>query len=213
MSNEQMLESMNSRESAMDTKLYEQFLTLKNQGQKDAAQSALRAFIASFRTAEEKRSWVFSFLQEGHYGHKIRHEVYQQLVYPVLLEGYLRYDPISVLWMARTAHQLHTIPKLHPRLQDKSGFSLLREAYQLQPHEEVRCDLLAMLLNRFSYAQHEWPAGILFEADGATPEQCQEMLQEIAFARQLDHENQYSISFSEFEARVQQYIVRLRAQF
>lgn len=46
----------------MKPELYEQFLTLKQRGQKEEARIVLLDFIASFQTFEEKKKWVRSFL-------------------------------------------------------------------------------------------------------------------------------------------------------
>jgi hypothetical protein len=194
----------------MNADLYEQFVSLKNLGKKGEAKAALDSFIASFETLEEKRVWVHSFLEAGDYGHRVRHEIYENLVYPVLLDGYLKGDATSVAWLARTASNLYVIKSPHPLLKHKTDFALFKEAYRLEPNERIGTDLLSTLINWFSFSQHEWPAGILYGMDGADIEQCEDILQEIKFARSLDHQRKYEGYLSEFEAKVHEYIKRLR---
>ena len=194
----------------MNTNLYEQFVSLKNLGKKAEAKAALDLFIASFETLEEKRVWVCSFLEAEDYGHRVRHEIYENLVYRVLLDGYLKGDVTSVAWLARTASNLYAIKSPHPLLKHKTEFALFKEAYRLEPNERIETDLLNTLINWFSFSQHEWPAGILYEMDGADIGQCEDILQEIKFARSLDHQRNYEGYLSEFEAKVHEYIKRLR---
>lgn len=194
----------------MNADLYEQFVSLKNLGKKAEAKAALGLFVASFETLVEKRIWVYSFLEAGEYGHRVRYEIYENLVYPVLLDGYLKGDATSVAWFARTASNLYTIKSLHPLLKHKTDFALFKEAYRLDPNERIGTVLLSTLINWFSFSQHEWPAGILYGMDGTDIQQCEDILREIKFARSLDHQRKYEGYLSEFEAKVHEYIERLR---
>jgi hypothetical protein len=56
---------------------------------------------------------------------------------------------------------------------------------------------------------HEWPGGILFGTDGATRQECDQILQEVEYAKKLDLGARHSIFLSIFEARVLEYIDRL----
>lgn len=194
----------------MNAHLYERFVSLKSLGRKAEAKAALDSFIASFETPEEKQVWVFSFLEDEGYGHKVRHEIYENLVYPVLLDGYLKDEANSVAWLARTVENLWEIKSPHPALRGKGELALHKEAYGLAPDENMRIGLIKTLIRGFDYAQHEWPAGILCGTDGADIEQCQDILQDIDLARQLDSEKRYESYLSKFEAKVNEYTKRLR---
>jgi hypothetical protein len=194
----------------MKADLYEQFVSLKNLGKKAEAKVAIDTFIASFESWEEKQVWVYSFLNSGGNGCRIRHEIYENLVYPVLLDGYLKGSVASIVWLARTASNLYTIKSPHALLKHKTDFALFKEAYELEPSEEIGAQLLNALLDWFHFSQHEWPAGILYGMDGANMEQCEEILQEVEFARSLDIQRRYDGYFSGFEIKVHEYVKRLR---
>ena len=83
----------------MNLDLYDQFIRLNNSGRRNEAKAALDLFIASAESPANVQKWVFPFLENGGYGHKSRHEIYEKLVYPVLLEGYLKHDAKSILWL------------------------------------------------------------------------------------------------------------------
>jgi len=147
----------------MDLQHYHEFQRLQAQGRKPEARAALERFITSAGRGEERQAWVREYLERGDYGHRIRHELYESLIFPVLLDGYRSGDVWSTLWLARTAQNLYASSTLHALVELKSEQQLLREAHELDPSDEaVRESLLAALVKWFAYSQHEWPAGILW---------------------------------------------------
>lgn len=196
----------------MDLSLYEQFLKFKERGQREKAREPLLEFITSFQSFEEKKSWVHTFLEAEEFGHTIRHEIYQHLVFPVLLDGYTKKDAWATLWLAKTAQNLYANKLLHSQVGYKSEFQLLKEAYSLEPSEPVRNYLLEAELQWFRHCQHEWPAGILYGMDGATTDQCEDILQEVAFVKTLDPNRKHANFVNDFENKVHEYQNRLTSK-
>jgi hypothetical protein len=195
----------------MNAALYDQFVVLKSRGNKTEAKSALNAFIASFATLQEKKEWTFAFLENADYGHKIRHETYENIIYPTLLDGYLKNEFNSIFWLAKTIDNLYEIRCPHPKLGNKTDLAIFKEAFKLDPTDDIRLHLLDTLLRWFSFSQHEWPAGILYGMDGADMTQCEDILNEVRFARTLDKEGKCNEYFSDFESKIRKYISRLQA--
>jgi hypothetical protein len=195
----------------MDNALYQKFVALKEIGKKTEANTALEEFIASFHTPEEKQEWAWDFLEHGEYGHKIRHELYTEVIFPVLLEGYRRNDARSLFFLAKTAQNLYADRSLLSQVDNKGEYQLLREADALTPTEEIRHALLRWDLNWFGHCEHEYPTGILYGSDGATLAECEEILQEVEFARTLD-DGTHATYLQEFEAKVREYRQRLQAK-
>lgn len=194
----------------MDLQHYHEFKRLQAEGRKAAARDALHRFIASVELEADRDRWVRAFLAGGDYGHKIRHELYEHVIFPVLLDGYQRGDAGSILWLARTAQNLYAAPPLHALIGYKSEQQLLREAYRIEPNDEIRQLLLRTLLDGFAYRQHEWPAGILSGMDGASAAACDEILAEVSFARTLDADAAHEPFLQEFERRTREYQQRLQ---
>lgn len=192
----------------MKIELYEQFLFFKNCGRKAEAKVAVDAFTSSFNSMEETREWVYAFLATAKHRHKVRHEIYQRLIYPVLLEGYVRGDVQCILWLAETEQNLYAVKSVHASLKDKTGFALCREAYGLAPNAKIGRKLLQKLIRWFDYAQHEWPSGILYGMDGADAHQCQEILEEVEFASKLDLDDEYTAYLADFKSKVLEYLKR-----
>lgn len=195
----------------MTPQLYEQYLFLKQRRKKQEAQEALQGFIDSFESDQERQHWVRDFLSRHEEGRKVAYSIYGHLVFPVLRAGYERQDAWSTLWLARTIQNIYGIEALHAAIGYKSEAGLLKEAYTQQPSPEVRRWLLTTSIRWFQYSGHEWPRGILYGFDGATPEQCEEILQEVAFARELDEEGGFQAFLTEFEGKVREYQERVAA--
>ncbi|MBW3636378.1 MAG: hypothetical protein KY445_07930 [Armatimonadetes bacterium] len=135
----------------MDSELYERFVEAKNKGLKRQLTELANQFIASFNSQEEKEVWVREFLENGGYGHRIRHEIYRDLVFPVLLAGYKRKDAWSTFWLAKTTSNLHDLKQFHSAIENKGAIQLLTEAYNLSPSPDVRKELLEKYLAWISW--------------------------------------------------------------
>lgn len=62
----------------------------------------------------------------------------------------------------------------------RSEHGLILEAVRRDPNDKAsRLRLRQIYRDRFDYALHELPTGVLYGANGATPEECTEMLSEL----------------------------------
>lgn len=196
----------------MNSALYEGYLALLAEGRRKDAGLMLDAFLRSFNTSKEREQWADTFLKTHTYGARVRHEVYADLIFPVLLAGSKRNDAWSLYWLAGTSQNLYTAHGLHEQINFKHEISLLKDAYAIDCKSSEVCKaLLKSLLDYFDYASHEWPAGILWGSDGATLDQCNEIMSEVTLARELDRERAYALPIDEFESKLKRYQERLRA--
>jgi hypothetical protein len=194
----------------MNSALYEGYLARLAEGRRKDAGVMLDAFLRSFNSSEEREQWTRTFLKTHTYGERVRHEVYAELIFPVLLAGSIRNDVWSLYWLAGTCQNLHSAHGLHAQIKFKGKTDLLRDAYAIDRTSIEVCDaLLKSLLDDFAYASHEWPAGILWSMNGATLSQCTEIMSKVALARELDCECAYALTIDEFERKVKQYNERL----
>lgn len=75
--------------------------------------------------------------------------------------------------------------------------------------EALRFAVIAMSMSVrrwLEYTIHEWPSGVLYGADGATPEECNEILEATQELRRLDN----SASCSSFASNVEEKTLRYR---
>lgn len=176
----------------------------------DAARS-LGAFVESFASLDEKIAWTRTFLEAGDFAGRIRHELYEIVVFPTLLHGYRLADPWSLWWLARTAQNLYASKPLWRQIDFVSAEALLRALLAQQPdHREARQALLSQLIDGLRYAMHEWPAGMLYGYDGATLEQCGNLGERLAEARRLDSEEVHANFLDAFALNLEEYAARLQ---
>jgi hypothetical protein len=194
----------------MNTEHFKRFKDLLERGQRAEAASAIREFVASFSTLEEKSIWSREHLSGIHSKEKIRHELYEGVIFPALLDGYKRAEPWSLLWLARTSQYLYRSESLWSQVDGKTSTQLLKAYLELCPDdEEVRSELLSKMIDWMRYSIHEWPAGILYDCNGASIDQCKEIVDELGEIRQLDTDQIYTEFFADFESKVHEYIDRL----
>ncbi len=178
-------------------------------GRKAEAKIAINDFIASFSASDDRRQWVRKFLEGRYYDYKIRHELYEQIIFPVLLEGFNQDDSWSKLWLAKTMLNLADCRDLVSQIEGYTIAELLLDVYAVDPSEEVRQLLITEYIRGFDYSQHEWPAGILNGPNVTTIADCEEMLRDVAIVRSIDR-GEHEAYLQQYKARVKKYIVRLR---
>jgi hypothetical protein len=92
----------------------------------------------------------------------------------------------------------------------KSAIHFAKELLRLCPDDEdAKQTVLSHLVDQFRHAEHEWPAGILCGMDGATLENCTEILNDVELARALDQQSEHADFLSNFVGKVLEYQSRL----
>jgi hypothetical protein len=186
----------------MDERYYDAYLLALSRGLKKDAAEAVSAFVASFGSDEERKAWTLVFLKTHPFGERIRHEIYEAIVLPVLLEGSGRDDAFSLYWLAGTKQNLRSFEDLYRRLGYPDEIDLLREAFRIAPErEEVRRALLAANIAYISnYVWHdlEW----MSRCGAVRPADCNDMLATISFARMLDANDAFKKILDKMEREV-----------
>jgi len=195
----------------MNADLFDQYEQLLASGRRSEAGPVVRAFIDSFESSDEKAEWTRWFLENRPFEGKIRHELYEEVIFPVLLQAYRDGDAWSTWWLARTEQNFCQNKAFREAIGRKGRIDLLKELLALEPgHEKARLELLGAYLQWLSYLTHEWPAGLCYnEHQGrqgpVTVEECDEILEEIQYARKLDAEGKHAKGFDEDEQIVREY--------
>ena len=189
----------------MKSALYEEFRSFSAIGDRKRAAKSVRSFIDSFEGVNERGIWVREYLEKGDFGHKIRHELYLELVFPELFSGYQRKEPWSLYFLAHTIQNIYGCRELHEELDWETEYSLLKSTFEIEPgYRDVRARLLATTFSRLSYAIHEWPSGLCCEID--------DVESDLEFCRVLDTENKYDLGMNEVQAILEQAEERLTSR-
>ncbi|MFN8389935.1 MAG: hypothetical protein U0136_06570 [Bdellovibrionota bacterium] len=196
----------------MDISKYHEFLECQSTGKKEAARSALREFITSFQDDGEVENWVWEYLPQLVFNgaSKIRHELFEELVFPVLRAGYESEDLQSTLWLGKLILNVYAVTSFHEELHQVSDRELFERCLALYPnHEEARTLLLGSLLKALAYTNHEWPSGLLHGMNGANLEQCRDIRSDIVLARSLNPNAEQGAFLAEVERNLNAYEARL----
>lgn len=192
----------------MNIELFNAFLKHQEFGLKKQASESIRDFISSFKSEAEIQKWVWNYLPQLDFNRhgSIRHELFIELVYPVLKCGYLRKEFEPTLWLGKLIQNLYQNRELHEQLEWITDVQLFREAYKLnRESDEVRILLLEKLISEFNFYMHEYPEVILYGNSAAEAQQCEQIREEVAFAKGLDKERAYTEYISELLNKLNKY--------
>jgi len=112
----------------------------------------------------------------------IRQPLFERAVFPALAAGYREGLSGCARWLTGLAQQLRHSPAClqHLKPQEATELALLRSAIRHDPADlQSRLRLIERIAERLRYSLHELPTGVLFGMDGATPEQCVELEEEL----------------------------------
>lgn len=196
----------------MNIEHYTKFLNLQEKGLKKLATKELRAFIDSFSDQDEKSEWVWSWLPKlkKNRHSRIRHELFSELIFPVLKNGYFENDFRSTLWLVKLNQNISQNHKADEELGWITNLDLLSKCHQLDPaNDEARVLYIEAIVSQLAYYIHEWPSAVLYGNDGANLEQCEVLRADISLLSSLDQEkvcqnfiNDFLEKLSEYEARI-----------
>lgn len=188
----------------MNIEYFKEFEKAKKLRDKKKQKEHIDNFINSFSSYDEKKSWSYGYLQEANYGHKIRHELYKEVIFPILLEGYKKSEVKALYFLGKTIENLSE--ELHSKIDFKTKYELLKECYiQDDSNKEIEEFLLQELYRSFEYMIHEYPKGLCLAKD-QTP---QEVLKELTFAKAIDKQNRHHDFFNEVEEILKKEITNL----
>lgn len=196
----------------MNIEHYKEFREFEEKGLKKQASKSVHAFISSFQSSKEIEEWVWEYLPklETNKHSRIRHEIFHELVFPILSDGYAKRDLASTLWLGKLSQNIYQSKTAHEVLDWVTELDLYNKCHELDPeNDEARLLLLQSIVSWLEYAEHAWPSGILYGNDGATIVQCDEISSEVQRVLSLDKEFKYSEFIKQFNKKLSQYRARL----
>ncbi len=196
----------------MNIEYYENYEKELNAGLKKQAKKSIALFIKSFKDEDEVRSWVWEYLPQlgGNTHGCIRHEIFVNLVYPVLKKGFDSNDYESTLWLGKLVQNIYQAKGVCEEFESLTEMDFYRKCHDIDPdNNEGKKLLLNHILGWLSQCEHEWPRGILYGMDGATIEQCKDIREEANFALSLTTKPSHKEFIKQFLDKLSQYEQRL----
>lgn len=193
----------------MKQEYFDEYLKYEQLGIKAKEKECMERFINSFETYDEKEAWTIEYLPKlkTNGNSRIRHELFEKIIFPVLLEGYYNRNVKSMVWMVRTIRNLYQNKQLWEKTNYVLGWDLIRECYKIEPDNNDVTDLyLEIMIDAMRFRIHEWPFGILIGNTFAAKDECRKLLEEIPLVRKLDRNQEYTGFIAEYENIVNEYI-------
>jgi hypothetical protein len=167
--------------------LWNAYLEAENRGLRSERNDALDRFLDSFTDLplEAQHSWSISLaskiVDNGEYT-PVRMPLFRRAILPALENAIATRTSGAARWLAGFAQHIYKCGDLRPRVVDGSltEHGLLLTAIEHDPNDTgARRKLLDLLVRRLNYTLHELPTGVLYGHDGASIDQCSEMLGEL----------------------------------
>jgi len=186
---------------------YQTFLKLKSQGLRKQAQACIPSIIADYN-AQPNDNFVFQLIEDSD-GDKIHPDFFKAIVYPAL-KSRIKNDPEAIRALIKIFQNVYQDASIHKELEDVTKEQLLRRLIAICPNDQLaKKELIEYLVEWLRYTIHEWPSGILYGANGASMDECNEILLAIGELRTLDLDGTYSELTKSVEDKMIEYCARL----
>jgi hypothetical protein len=172
-------------------RLWRQYRELEDRAERAAMLSALEAFVARVEAAPSsiRALWIDKCLRaraDPNHGFQIRAPLFQRVLFPELQSRYIAGDAAAARTLAELSQELYRYREGWKALGWPGEVDLWKEAYRRDPSSDVaRVKLVESTAHFIQYTLHELPAGVLYGTDGATAEQCNDLVAELEFFRKL----------------------------
>lgn len=153
----------------------------------------LDAFIAALLAQDEAdwQGWALALSEavvDSQADIPVRMPFFRRVLFPALYSSLKAGSGPAARWLAGFSHLLHGSPQcsglLPPGL--RTGRGLIEEALRRDASDvRAKRSLRLMHRDRFDYAFHEIPCGILYDHNGASADECLEMMEELNDYRRL----------------------------
>lgn len=203
----------------MDDAAFQKFNELIMSGRRNEAQKALRAFLGSFESADERDAWALEFLQNqqyfdhkwGTFGLQVFQTLFDEALWPLLIDGFHRNNADCLFWLAALNQNVRA-RRFYVDQVDVWDCDLLKRALALNANSiPIRRALLMTLLRDFRYAGHEWPRAILGGINAAGLDELNNLDDDIILAKSLDSNGQHAAELRDFQSKVDIYRQRMKS--
>jgi hypothetical protein len=198
----------------MKIEYYNEYLHYKKTGIRPKAKEFIMKFVNSFEDYRDKESWTIEYLPklESDSNGRIRNELFEEIIFPVLLNGYNNKNVSLMVWLVRLNQNYYQNNTIWGKINYKTTLEIIKECYDLEPNNNEVTDLfLEILIEKINFSIHEWPYGILIGNSFATKkDECELLLERVEFINKLDRNKKYSEYMKEYEDKVKEYMERIK---
>ncbi|MFC4455273.1 hypothetical protein [Deinococcus sonorensis] len=172
--------------------VWQRYLLVERSGVRSEALRLLERFIDGLVLQDQQvqRAWtthVIADIVDNGQEIPVRFPLFRRVFLPFLIDGLHHQRPGCARWLAAFESFLTQAspPGLPPELSLRAA--LLRKALCIDPHDyRAQAQLLNSEAEYFAYTLHELPGGVLFGLNGATPEECDALLERLSEFERLN---------------------------
>lgn len=164
---------------------WEAYLAEERSGVRSVALGKLHGFIEKLNLLPQtdRHAWAMEVIQTlGERKTPVRFPLFQAVLFPALFIELESGSGAAARMLAGFSQLLHECGECRAKLPEhmRTEHGLILEAVRRDRSDlAARLRLREIFRDRFRYALHELPAGVLYGYDGATPEQCDELMDEL----------------------------------
>jgi uncharacterized protein YsxB (DUF464 family) len=193
----------------MNIEYFNEYLKYEHKGIKSKTKEYVNMFIKSFENDMEKGSWTIEYLPkfEQNSNGRIRNELFEEIIFPVLFNGYKNKDIKLMVWLVKLSQNYYQNNRIWKQLNYRSEMEIIKECYDIEPdNKEVQDIYLEIKINKMEFIIHEYPPYILFGNNVATKDECKILLDDIVFIKKLDRNNKYEKFINEYKRAIKEYM-------
>ncbi|WP_442482391.1 hypothetical protein [Aeoliella sp. SH292] len=172
---------------------WDAYVIAENNRVRAEMKTRLRDFVSSLLElpVDAQHDWALSFAKsvvDDGCRTPVRFPLFREVLFPALKAGIQDRQQGCARWLAHFDVLLAQSPECQSQLPEQlqSSYGLLHEALDVDPEDAASRKRLANLLRAWlEYSIHEVPHGVLYEANGASIEQCVKLKSELAEFQEL----------------------------
>ena len=194
----------------MNIEYFSKYLEYDKNGLKAKRKEYLNKFINSFENNNEKISWTIDYLSNFDFNKNIRFDLFKEIIFPVLLDGYNNKNIKYMIWLAKIIKNISYDKEVAKKIGYISGLGIIKKCYELdQNNIEVNDLYIELMVRGIIYSLHEWPIGILNGNTFIDKNECKIILKkEIPILKKLDRNKKYNEIIIEYENKLKEYIIK-----
>ena len=193
---------------AMDER-YKKFLELKRSGRKQQARVLADEIISAYRS-DPDFEFVLRVCDAN--TQKVDHLLWKNLILPEILAR-VADDPRAIKALIQTIQNLYSAKEEWKNLGYITEQDLTKRLLMLRPEDSWGKAARARVLSRWlAYVIHEWPSGVLYGPNGASLEECAEILDAVEELLVLDASGALVALCGDVRKKTRSYMERLESK-
>jgi hypothetical protein len=184
---------------------YREFYKVATSDHPDEANRAARQVVIDYNNSLDPNFLVSLCESAERRGSRIHHQLWSGIVFPYVASQ-LTNNPVAVKCLIQTIQNLYSDKSAHAKLGWATEWQLVDLYRTMCPSDQWALNRKKAILSRWlAYTIHEWPSGVLYGNDGASLEQCEEILEAVRELRSLDSESAFASLCSDVEEKINAY--------